>query len=137
MSSRLENLTQHIFSHSGVQSSHIQRAFVRFGSGATRDIARATAGGRHGGHGPPRHYTVAHGRADGSWDGIRVLRDDNGGERRRHVLLLLCARVPSIVARCASRGMGRGQISPRVSRVGHGVEEMRTESVSQISADSK
>jgi hypothetical protein len=39
MSSGLENLTQHIFSHSGVESSHIERSLIRFGRGATRNVA--------------------------------------------------------------------------------------------------
>jgi hypothetical protein len=111
VASGLEDLTQHVLSDSGVQSTNIQRALVRLRGSATRNVARLAAGRGHG--------VGAHGRADGGRDRVVVLRDDDRGERRgRHVLLWLA--LVSVVARSASRRR-RGKRSPRVLLVGHSV----------------
>ena len=69
MAGGLENLAQHILGDSGIESTHIQCPFVWLRSGASRDVARLAAGGRHG--------IARHGRADGRRDGIVVLWDDH------------------------------------------------------------
>jgi hypothetical protein len=113
VASRLEDLTQHIFRDAWVQSSHVQRALVRLGGCTTGHVARAAAGGRHGGHGP-----AGQGRAHGGRDRVGVLGDD-WGERRGHLLLLWSALIHSIVPRGARVGRRRRHISPRVPSVGH------------------
>jgi hypothetical protein len=96
---RLEDLAQNVLGDSGVQSTNIQGPLVGLRRGATRGVGRAASARR--GHDPSRH-----GRADGSRDWVRVLRDDDGGEgRRRHVLLSVA--LLAIVARralCRRRG---------------------------------
>jgi hypothetical protein len=113
MPSSLENLTQHIFSYSGVQSSHIERSLIRFGRGATGDVAWPAAAGRHCMVEP---RVAGQGRSHGGRDGIVVLRDHNGRERRGHVLLR--DALVAVVARGAAGG--RGQVTPRLLLVGHG-----------------
>lgn len=116
VASGLKNLTQHFFSYSGVQSSHVEGSLVRFGRGATRHIARPTTAGRHG----VQARVARQGRSHGSRDGIRVLRDHDGGERRgRHVLLLLA--LMAIEARGAAGW--RREITPGLLLVGHGSSE--------------
>jgi hypothetical protein len=111
VASRLEDLTQHIFSYSGVQSSHIQGSLVRFGRGATRDVAWSTTARRHG----VQARVARQGRAHGGGDGVRVLGDDHRRERRgRH--MLLGSAVLSVIA----RGSGwRWEVTSRLLLVGH------------------
>jgi hypothetical protein len=112
MSSGLENLTQHIFSHSGVESSHIERSLIRFGRGATGHVAWSTAARRHG----VQAGVARQRRAHGGRDGIRVLRDHDRRKRRRGHVLLGYALV-AIVTRGAAGG--RGKITPRLLLVRH------------------
>lgn len=113
MSSGLEDLTKHVLSDPRVESSHIQSALVGLGSRATGHIARLAAGRGHG--------VARHGGANGRGNGVVVLRDDDGGERRgRHVLLGL--RLVVVAGRTAGGGR-RGELCPRVLLVGHGGRE--------------
>jgi hypothetical protein len=113
VASRLENLTQHIFSYSGVQSSHVEGSLVRFGRGATGHVAWSAAR-RHHGVVVPR--VAGQGRAHGGWDGIVVLGDHHGRERRRRHVLLLPALVAIVTRGAAGR---RGEVTPRLLLVGH------------------
>lgn len=127
VTSGLEDLAQDVLGDSRVQATHIQSSFVRLGSRTTRDIPSAAAGGRHD--------VCAHGRADGRRDGIRVLRDDDGRQRRgRHVLLGLARSTP-IVARGACGGRRRRHLSLRGGRVGHGDYATRTERMKRKKAE--
>lgn len=103
---RLENLAQHVLGDARVQSTDIEGPFVRLGSGAARSIARPATGGGHG--------VARHGRADGSWDWIVVLRNNYRSKLRgRHVLL-----VPAVVAGSGCRRR-RGRQRSR-GGIGHG-----------------
>jgi hypothetical protein len=119
VASRLENLTQHIFSYSGVQSSHVEGSLVRFGRGATGHVAWSAAR-RHHGVVVPR--VAGQGRAHGGWDGIVVLGDHHGRERRRRHVLLLPALVAIVTRGAAGR---RGEVTPRLLLVGHVVRGAR------------
>ena len=113
VASRLENLTQHFFSYSRVQSSHVEGSLVRFGRGATGHVAWPATARRHG----VQARVAGQGRSHGSWDGIRVLGDHDGGERRgRHVLLRLA--LVAVEARGAAGW--RREITPGLLLVGHG-----------------
>ncbi len=112
VASSLEDLAQHVLGDPRVESTNVQGSFVRLGRGTARSIARTSTGA--GG----RHDTAGHGRADGSWDGVRVLRDNYRGERRRRHVLLGVSLL-AIVARRTSRGRWRGQAAARRSCVGH------------------
>ena len=114
----LEDLAQDVLGDARVQASHIQCAFVRLGGGAARDVARPSAGGRHD--------VCAHGRADGRRDGIRVLRDDDGCERRRGHVLLRLAGGAAVVARGAGRGRRGRHLRLCGCRVGHGNYSRKT-----------
>jgi len=73
MAGGLENLPEHILCNTWIKPSDIQRALVRFWGSTTHEAASAAW----------RHHPTRHWRCDGSRDRVRVLRDDDGRQRRR------------------------------------------------------
>lgn len=114
MSSRLEDLTQHVLCDPRVQPSNVQCPFVRLGGSSARNISGCVAGGRQNAGG--------HGRANRGGNGVIVLGDDDGRELRRRHMLLRIALVATIVAWGARGGRWRRHGGRRSLRVSHGCD---------------